>query len=99
MIIISEGQIKLDDTLEHIEFSHKGKLRIEVIFEGHIHPDAIREKFPEIVDLLLYGQKMEIVSSQDIRKELLVFLVAHYKIVEFFSEKISLSDVFFETIK
>jgi hypothetical protein len=39
------------------------------------------------------------VTNKDIRRELLVFLNDKYEILEFYSKKIDLSDVFFETIK
>lgn len=99
VIIISEWRIKLDDTMLHIRALAGWQAPYKDNLEWLVHPKHIKSKFPDIVGISVHGQKMEIVSSRDISQELLLALAHEYHIVEFFSEKLSLSDVFFDTIK
>jgi len=59
----------------------------------------VKEKFEDIEEIKENKNKLEIVTNKDIRRKLLVYLNEKYDILEFYSKKIDLSDVFFETIK
>lgn len=99
VIIIDEGKIKLDDTLANITQARGDRFRFEVHMTGRRTIPDLRESFPEIIEIHHHDNILEIHSSVDIRQTLLPYLVQHLNVVEFFSEKVSLSDVFFETIK
>jgi len=59
----------------------------------------VKEKFEDIEEIKENKNKLEIVTNKDIRRKLLVYLNEKYDILEFYSKKIDLSDVFFKTIK
>jgi len=99
VIIISEWKIKLDDTIENIENSHKWKITITINYEWKINVDEIKERFEEIDEIKEKNHKLIISSNKDIRKKLLSYLAWKYDILEFYSKKIDLSQVFFENTK
>lgn len=99
VIIIADGMIKLDNTLTNIEHARRGELRIEAHFIWRVNIWELREHFPSITQVNHHDHKLEIHVSWDIRHDLLKYLMKHVEVTEFFSEKVSLSDVFFETIK
>jgi ABC-2 type transport system ATP-binding protein len=99
VIIIADGMIKLDDTLNNIEHARWWSLRIEAHFSGKVRLGELREHFPEITEVRSHDHKLEIHVTRDIRHDLLKYLMNYVEVTEFFSEKISLSDVFFETVK
>jgi len=98
VIIISDWKIKLDDTLKNIESTHKWKINITIIYEWKIDIYKIKEEFSDIEDIKQENNKLDIYLSKDIRKELLLSLVKKYSILEFYSKKINLSDIFFENV-
>ena len=99
IIIISEGKIKLDDSIENIELSHNKKMKLTVISDWKINTKELKEIFSDIEEIKEDKKKLEIVIWKDIRKDLLAYLSKKYAILEFYSKKVDLSDVFFETIK
>jgi len=99
VIIISEWKIKLDDTVDNIESAHKWKSNITVVYEWKIDLDKLKEKFENIEEIKEEKNKLIILSNKDIRRDLISYLVKEYDILEFYSNKINLSDVFFESIK
>lgn len=98
VIIISDWKIKLDDTLKNIESVHKWKTNIIIIYEWKIDIDKIKNKFSDIEEIKEQKNKLIIYTSKDIKKELMVYLVNNYDILEFYSKKINLSDIFFENV-
>ena len=99
VIIVSEWKIKLDDSIENMQLSHNKKMKLTVIFDWKINKEELKEKFENIEEFKEEKNKLEIVTSKDIRRDLLLYLNERYFILEFYSKKIDLSDVFFETIK
>ena len=99
VIIVSDWKIKLDDLIGNIETTHKWKIKISIVYNWKINISEIKEKFSEINEIYEHKDSLEIITDKDIRKELLSCLVEKYDILEFFSKKVNLSDVFFETIK
>ena len=99
VIIISDWKIKLDDSVENIELSHNKKMKLTVVFDWKINLEEVKEKFEDIEEIKEDKNKLEIVTNKDIRRKLLVYINEKYDILEFYSKKIDLSDVFFETIK
>lgn len=99
VIIISDWRIKLDDSMENIELNSNKKMKLTVIFKWKINKEELKNNFENIEEINDLKDKLEIVTNKDLRRELLVFLNEKYEILEFYSKKIDLSDIFFETIK
>jgi ABC-2 type transport system ATP-binding protein len=99
VIIISDWKIKLDDTVENIETSNNWKSNIIIQYEWKIKIKKLKEKYSEIENIEEEKNKLIITLNKDIRRKLIQDLVSNYDILEFYSKKINLSDVFFENIK
>jgi len=99
VIIISDWKIKLDDSIENIQLAHNKKMVIKIIFDWNIDSSLIKQKFKDIEEIKIDNNSMEIITITDIRKQLLNYMNNNFDILEFYSKKIDLSDIFFETIK
>lgn len=102
VLIISDGKIKLDDRIENVTKKHWDKLKMIVVFTWTITQVSLKQEFPHIeihAWIIWEKHKYEIISDNDIREWLFAFFVKHNaNISEFYTEKLSLEDVFFETI-
>lgn len=102
VIIISDWKIKLDDSVEHISQLHEWKIKLKIIYSWPEIQKKLTKHFENIEvneDVTWETIKLEIISSTDIKKEIMDFINSHWwNIHEFYTEKQSLEDIFFDII-
>lgn len=102
VLIISEGKIKLDDKIENITNKHWNKTKMIIVYTWKVTQVSLKNEFNWIEISVVHDwdkNKLEIISDTDIREQLFAFMIKNdANILEFYTEKVSLEDVFFETI-
>ena len=103
VVIISEWKIKLNEKKENIWLMQEGRMRLHILYSWKINIEIIESKFKDIEithSLENNLEKIEILTKTDIRKELFNFIKSKkIDVLEFYSQKANLEDVFFDVIQ
>ena len=102
VLIISEWKIKLDEKTNNIGLMKEWRMKLFIHYEWEITIDSIEKKFNDI-EISHSKQwelnKIEITTKSDIRGDLFTLLKSKkISILEFYSKKANLEDVFFDNI-
>ncbi len=103
VFIISDWKIKLDEKSENLWKMQEWRMKLHICYEWRFSSTVLWNQFSgiEIEESEQNGlKKIEILTKNDIRKDLYNFLkTKKINIFEFYSEKYNLEDVFFDITK